>query len=514
MSFVKCAAVFSDNMVLQRKKPIFIWGVADECSEITVVLKGASDQYFCSQPTKAKNKKWETSLPAMEAGGPYIMELLCNGTFIRSYKNIMIGEVWLAGGQSNMEYELQNELHGKEELASIKDYNIRFYQVNRNAYFDDYFYISESENTWMCPDEISGKTWSAVGYYFAKKLSLELNVTIGIIGCNWGGTSACAWQSKESLLKKESTSIYWTEFETLLAAQNAEEYAKERIDYSLWQADWQPRMDAYYREHPHALWQEALDVVGECKWPGPMGPMHEFRPGGLYSTMLQRIIPYTLAGCIYYQGESDDHRPTTYQDLLSSLIEQWRGDFKQDSLPFLFVQLPMHHNISEPHSDKWCFLREGQMQVHKTLKNTGIAVAIDCGQYNDIHPIHKAPVGLRLALQALHHVYDLLSENEVYGPIYQDYRVEDNGIYISFDYCNDGFLLKNETAEKNDKITGFELAGKDGIYYTADAQILHNQIYLTCSEVTAPISARYLWVDYSTVTLFGANGIPVAPFRT
>ncbi|MBQ7776571.1 MAG: sialate O-acetylesterase [Lachnospiraceae bacterium] len=502
MKTIRCASVFSDHCVLQRNKEIRIWGVATDDTPITVTLNG------CSAATTSHNNKWQVTLPPMEAGGPYTLELLSEGTIYQHLEDIMLGEVWLAGGQSNMEFALSADADGKEAIASAPTANVRFYQVHQHAYKDDYFYQAERDNHWMTGTDEEVGIWSAVGFYFGRKLAAELGVTVGIIGCNWGGTSACAWQDKDSICQYEDTKIYWEEYAELIRKQNPEEYEKELEEYKAWHADWQPRMDAYYAEHPTATWDEAQAAVGLCKWPGPMGPKHEFRPAGLYETMLQRVVPYTLGGCIYYQGESDDHRPQSYYHLFKSLICVWRREFQDASLPFVYVQLPIHHYLSDEPNDKWCYIREAQMQLHKELPHTGIAVAMDCGEYNNIHPIHKSEVGRRLALQALHNIFDVLSASEAYGPLYAGFAVEGNALRITFEHAKQGFFVKGE------EITGFELAGADGIYHPAQAVIRDNDILLTCQEVSAPVRARYLWVDYAEVTLFGTNGLPVAPFRT
>lgn len=502
MKTIRLAAVFSDHCVLQRNKAIRIWGVAADDTEITVTL----GEYTAK--TTASKHSWMVELPALKAGGPYTLEVLSDGVVYQHLEDVMIGEVWLAGGQSNMEFALNADADGQKAIADAPDSNVRFYQVRQLAYKDDYFYRLEQDNHWMTGTDPEVGIWSAVGYYFAKIIAARLGITVGVIGCNWGGTSACAWQDKDSICQYEDTKIYWEEYAELVAKQDPAVYEKELEEYIAWHADWQPRMDAFYAEHPTATWDEAQAAVGICKWPGPMGPKHEFRPAGLYETMLQRVVPYTLGGVIYYQGESDDHRPKSYYHLFKSLIGVWRRDFREEELPFLFVQLPIHHYLSDETNDKWCYIREAQMQLHKELSATGIAVAMDCGEYNNIHPVHKTEVGRRLALQALHHVYRVLPEAEAYGPVYKECRVEGNTLLLTFDHAAESFFVKGE------EITGFELSGGSDIFLPATATLDGNSIRLSSPELAAPVKARYLWIDYAEVSLFGANGLPVAPFRT
>lgn len=499
---INCAAVFSDHCVLQRNKEIRVWGTAPHGSEIKVSLNGAPAE------TVAQGHDWEVTLPAMKAGGPYVLEVSSEGRVYQHFEDVMIGEVWLAGGQSNMEYTLKQDADGAVAMERMTKSNVRYYQVRQVPYMDEYFYRVEQENHWMLPDDEERDTWSAVGYYFAERLAKELGVTVGVIGCNWGGTSACAWQDKESILSCEDTKIYWEEYEELLRKQDPEEYEKERIAYYNYQADWQPRMDAFYAVHPTATWEEALAEVGECKWPGPMGPKHEFRPAGLYDCMLKRVVPYTLGGVIYYQGESDDHRPNAYYHLFGSLIHVWRREFRDENLPFLCVQLPVHHYEGDTVMDKWCAIREAQMRLHQEGVVTGIAVALDCGEYNNIHPVHKTEVARRLAIQALYHVFGKGAEEEVYGPVYRSCVAKGSELLVNFYHAEHGFSVYG------DEIKNFEVAGNDGKFVAAKAEVRGSAVVLRSSAVSIPTAARYMWTDYAEVTLFGANGLPVAPFCT
>lgn len=499
---IHCAAVFSNHCVLQRNKEIRVWGTAPHGTKIEVRLHGKQAE------TITRGQEWEVTLPAMEAGGPYVLEVISGGIVYQCFEDVMIGEVWLAGGQSNMEYMIKQDADGAAALERMSSSDVRYYQVQQIPYMDDYFYRTEQENHWMLAEDEERDTWSAVGYYFAEQLAKELGVTVGIIGCNWGGTSACAWQDKDSILSQEDTRIYWEEYEQILQAQNPEIYEKERLEYFDWQAQWQPRMDAYYAANPTATWEEALAAVGECKWPGPMGPKHEFRPAGLYECMLKRVVPYTLGGVIYYQGESDDHRPDAYYHLFGSLIRVWRREFRNTELPFLCVQLPVHHYEGDAVLDKWCAIREAQMQLHQEGVVTGIAVALDCGEYNNIHPVHKTEVARRLALQALYHVFGKGTEEEVYGPVYRSCAVSGSELLLSFYHAEHGFKVKGE------QITNFELAGEDGVFVPAKAEIRGSSVVLSSEEISAPVAARYMWTDYATVTVFGENGLPLAPFRT
>lgn len=499
MSRLKAASIFSNNMVLQRDKNINIWGTGTTEASVTVTLGDSSTS------TRVIDSKWFAVLPSMPAGGPYEMSISDRENTI-TFKNVMIGEVWLAGGQSNMELELQNSKDGKKIVENIDNSSVRFFGVPRMSYIDEEFLIKEENNSWQeCSPETAG-TWSAVGYYFADKLAKDLNVTVGVIGCNWGGSSASAWISRENLELDKDTNTYVEEYDKANEGRSFEEYLEELKEYNTWYEQWQKKVDKLYAENPEILWSKVQEIAGICRWPEPLGPKSPFRAGGLYETMLKRVVPYTLRGFIYYQGESDDHKAKVYGKLLSKLIEQWRTDWEDDELPFILVQLPMFIGMEDVDRKTWAVLREQQMLVHKTIKNTGIAVALDCGEFNNIHPTDKAPVGIRLALQALHHVYS--KEVKAYGPIYKSLRYTNRGIELSFDFADDGFVVKGV------KIEGFEIAGEDKKIVMAEVELAGNKLIVYSEEIQEPKYVRYAWTNYGPVTLFNKAGLPVAPFRT
>lgn len=497
---LKMPSVFSDSMVLQRNKNIAIWGEADG-SLVTASLNG------CSVETGVKEGKWGLYLPPMKEGGPYEMTVKC-GEDIIVYRDIMLGEVWLAGGQSNMELELGDSKGGEDIVKNASGDKVRFYYVPKVSWEGEELYKAEALSSWekFTPDKC--RKWSAVGYHFANKLSEKLGVTVGVIGCNWGGTSASCWIGRDFLEKDISVSSYLKEYDDIIEGQDEEEYLKEREEYIIYQAEFDKNISNYYATSPNPTWDEAISLFGENKYPGPVGPRNETRPCGLYGSMLKRVVPYTLAGFLYYQGEEDDHKPYTYYELLSLLVRQWRHDWKDDKLPFMLVQLPVFKNDGEPDYNNWPFIREAQMRLYDTVKNTGIAVILETGEYNNIHPADKEPVGERLMLQAMCHVYGGVEEKEASGPVYDSYFVDGNKIHIKFRFAEDGLVCRADSE------CGFEIAGADRKYYQAYADISGDSVILSSDKVEKPLYARYCWTNYRKVTLFGVNGIPAAPFRT
>ena len=502
MSKFTAAAVFSNNMVLQREKGINVFGYGNdgETAEVS----------FCGNTAKAtvKNGRWLVTLPPMQAGGPYEMTVSGGGT-TQTFVNVMVGEVWLAGGQSNMELELRNCTGGKEVLENDKNPDVRYYYTQKMVITEADFSLKESQSGWSEFGTEYAKCWSAVGYFFARELAAKLGVTVGIIGCYWGGTSASHWMSRQALICDCDTRLYVDEYDEAIKGKTEEELSREYDEYQEYDREWNKKSAEFYANNPDGSWDECCEYCGPNKFPGPLCPRNPFHPAALYESMLQRVCPYTLKGFLYYQGESDDHRAKSYLKLLGALIKLWREDWGDDELAFLIVQLPMHRYKADSDTKKWCYIREAQMRTYKTVKNTGLAVIIDCGEFNEIHPKDKLPVGHRLYLQAMYNIYGD-KDIDAFGPVYRSHICEDGKIRIMFDYAEKGYTIKGENG-----LTGFEVAGEDKVFYTADAVIGgDNTITVSAKGVNTPVYVRYLWTNYSEVSVYGANGLPMAPFRT
>ena len=518
----RVAKVFSNHMVLQREKNIHIFGEGQEGTEVSATLIHADGEKVTAV-TWVENEKWLVSLPPQKAenGCTVCVEAYKNAVTgsdgeaketeqiaCVEYTDVAIGEVWLAGGQSNMELELKDCKGGLDTLAQDTEPNVRFYYTQKYGYKNQQFYEAEDWSGWQTFDEESARAWSAVGYYFARKLSKDLEgVTVGVIGCNWGGTSASAWMSKEALLEDKDTASYVDEFEKACEGLSIEEQERIYDDYEAFKCEWDKKCNEMMAADPSITWADVEEKLGPSQWPGPMGCKNPYRPAGLYECMLQRVCPYSLRGFLYYQGESDDHKPRMYYKLFTRLIRQWREDFLDEELPFLLVQLPMHQYQGDPDYKHWPVVREAQMDAYKTIKNTGIAVIIDRGEFNEIHPKDKLTVGERLTLQALAHVYGKLEAKDAFGPLYDTCILHEDAMELCFQYAEDGFCVQGE-------LSGFEVAGMDRVFVKADARIEGNRIFVSAKEVKHPFYARYLWTNYADVTLYGKNGLPVAPFRT
>ncbi|MCQ2591917.1 MAG: sialate O-acetylesterase [Treponema sp.] len=532
------AAVFSNNCVLQRNKNISIFGTAESNSDIVVTLSTKNDE-LATNSSKAINGRWLVQLPPQVAQQDCKLKITCENKTIE-FTNIAIGEVWLAGGQSNMEFELQNCTEAAEELNNPEvNPNVRFYYTNKIGWKDDAFYEAEKNTCWQTWDSEWKKSWSAVGYFFGKQLSQDLDVTVGIIGCNWGGTSASAWMRKEYLEVDSELKTYLDEQEEATKGKSIQQQLDEYDAYVKANDEWQEKCNELYRTVPGIEWDEIQQRIGPTLWPGPKSCKNPYRPTGLYDCMLSRILPYTLNGFIWYQGESDDHKPAMYYKLFSRMIDNWRTDWQDNSLPFIFVQLPAHRYKQDKDFKHWCFIREAQEKVHRTIKNAWMTCALDLGQYNDIHPKAKRTLGQRMAKIALSKVYEVSSNTAIspilaYSIAQNDCCTKNGKMILTFENAEQGFEVRADEEEFNyykqmeenqnntvpADFTGFEVAGTDGNYYPAKFTLgdgvsaPKNTIVLCSEKVASPVFARYAWFNYGPVTIFCKNGLPLAPFRT
>lgn len=499
---LKLPPIFSDHMVLQREKPVAVFGTGTPGEAVTVTL---SPMQLTAAGLVAPDGSWRVTLPPVQAGTDCTLTVQ-SADESRVFSDVAFGEVWLAGGQSNMEFMLMQAKGGAEECKVCADSGVRCFQVPRNTFVDAQYHQDMAASHWQTASTDVCGTWSAVAYFAAKELVQKLGVPVGIIGCNYGGSSVSCWLPEEDLQANTAGHAYLTDYQQATAGKTDAEMIRAYDEYVAYHTVWEKKASACYQENPNTPWEEILRRCGENRWPGPMGIKSPYRPAGMYHTMLQTVVPYTLRGFFYYQGENDDHRPDTYATLLSTLIARWRREFEDDSLPFLLVQLPMYTLCDMEEKEQWSKLREAQLRVFRTVKNTGLAVILDCGEYGNIHPAEKQPVGHRLALQARRLVYGE-TQLAAFPPLYRCAYTAGTIMTVCFDYAETGLEWHGEPA-------GFELAGADGKWFPAKAVIDGNTVKLQSDSVPKPIAARYAWVNYGPVSLYGKNGIPASPFRT
>ena len=533
MADFKTAAVFSDHMVLQRNKYISIFGEAPDGAFVTASLFDDKGNLLSKNTGISENSRWLLQLEPQKAQTGCLLKITNEGKVI-SFSDIAIGEVWLAGGQSNMEFELQNCKEGPAELADeTAGKNVRFYYTNKIGWIDDKFYEAERNTAWQTWKSPARGAWSAVGYFFAKKLAADLDCVVGLVGCNWGGTSASAWMRREYLEEDRDLNTYLTDYEAATRGKSIEQQCKEFDDYEVENAIWQEKFSKLWEEQPGITWAEGEKIIGKNPWPGPASCKNPYRPCGLYDCMLKRILPYTLKGVLWYQGESDDHKPTFYYKLFRSLIDNWRNDWHDNSLPFIFVQLPVHRYEADPDFKNWPLVRECQAKVAGSVRNAWLTSAFDLGQYSDIHPIAKKELAERMEKNALANVYQLIPSLDAAAPQIEGCYPFDSQLLLTFANAPLGFEVREDEVrlgeyKKMEEIqgckvspdfTGFEIAGSDGVWYPAKFALggnegKQNTIALCSEKVSRPLQARYGWYNYGPVTVYGKNGLPLCPFQT
>ena len=532
------AAIFSDHMVLQRNKFVAIFGDAVDGALVRTQLFNSQGAGVGENSTVAENGRWLLKLEPQSAQTGCKLVITC-GDESKTFNDIAFGEVWLAGGQSNMEFELQNCTEGPAELQDARaGRNVRFYYTNKIGWKDEHFYEAEKNTCWQAWDSPARGSWSAVGYFFAKKLAEDLDCVVGVVGCNWGGTSASAWMRREFLECDKDTATYLTEYEEATRDKSVEQQCKEYDDYEIENAKWQEQYSKLWEKQPGVTWEEAEKVLGKNPWPGPKSCKNPYRPTGLYDCMISRSVPYTLKGVLWYQGESDDHKPGTYYKLFRAMVDSWRTDWNDNLLPFVSVQLPVHRYQADPDFKHWCFIREAQAKASATISNVWLTSAFDLGQFSDIHPRAKKVLAERMENLAKAKVYKLIPsvdaeapELESYLPVYD----EQNGgkIILSFSNAPTGFEVRSDEVRLEEykkmeerqgntvteDFTGFEVCGSDGVWYPAEFAIGGTDGKLNCivvksNSVKRPVAARYGWYNYGPVTIYGKNGLPLCPFRT
>jgi len=470
-------AIFGDNMVLQRNYATPIWGTAAPNQSITLTIAGQT-----RQATAGADGKWMVKLDPVKEGGPY--ELTVSGPSSITYKNVLFGDVWICSGQSNMEWIVKNSKDAQIAIDSSANPNLRLFTVKKNPAQTP---ANDVTGKWDESSSQSSPSFSAVGYFFGRELQKQLNVPIGLIHTSWGGTAIQLWQSKEAI--------------------EADEDMKQV--YVAWQAQ-QDRFEAAQKKY-----REDVAKAKEENKPAPAAPRGgpPMAPACLYNGMIAPLVPYGITGAIWYQGESNAGNAKLYRKQMPAMINQWRKDFGNE-FPFYMVQLAnFMKKDAQPVDSDWAELRESQLQTAQTNPKTGMAVIIDIGEANDIHPKNKEDVGKRLALAALGQHYG--KNIEYSGPLYASMKTEGNKIRLMFHHTGSGMMAKSdERAAGGQKVKGFAIAGEDRKFVWADAQIDGNTIVVSSPEVANPVAVRYGWANNPDCNLYNKEGLPASPFRT
>lgn len=484
---VKLSAMFTDNMVMQQNAKAAVWGWADAGEEVTVK---ASWQKKGKTVKADADGNWMVKVKTPKAGGPYELKVVEKNTI--TLKNILIGEVWLASGQSNMEMRLGDQgswnngvLDWEKELAQADNPNLRLYSVRKITANSP---VKDCQGQWQLSSGKSVKDFSAVAYFFAQKLQKELNVPVGIINCCWAGTGVQAWMSEGMLQSDPDFKQILKRYKT-----NYEDYQKLMVDRSKVIGDWKKACEKAK--------DDGKEEPKEPRWLPPYAT-------GCYNGMLLPVSKYTLKGFIWYQGEGNIWGAYLYRKLLSTMIEGWRDMWGTCDMPFYIVQLAnfQANSSKEPFQSSWAELRDSQLHVTKTVKNTGVAVTIDVGNPANVHPRNKKPVGQRLALWALKKDYKKNIPHS--GPIYKSMKVKDDSIILKFDNIEKGLLCKG------DSLTSFAIASEDEKFVEANAKIVGKTVVISSDKIKNPIAVRYGWQDSPACNLYNSADLPAGPFRT
>lgn len=626
---VRLPALFSDHAVLQRAGDVPVWGRADAGERVTVAFAGAEETAIADD-----HGKWKVRLDLQDAPkGPH--ELIVSGNNRLVVADVLVGEVWLCSGQSNMGFPVKNSVDGAAEVAAANDSEIRFFKVARNAAREP---AADMKGKWQVCSPQTVANFSAVGYFYGRELRAKVNAPVGLIDATWGGTPAEAWTPAQALESEPDFAALLKQRATLLAdPEPVSADAAKKIE-----ADWIAKVDALFvgesrpepawwdtgassygwrkirlpgsidnqlrpgmdgsfwlrktvevpasaageaatlhlgviddydftwvngklvgrmtRDNPDAYrtprayplpagtlraganvilvrvvdWQFLATVSGslrletasgwkarlEGQWLGRIetdlgtrplvasGWMHHC-PGALYDGMIAPLTPYALRGVIWYQGENNADMAVQYRRLFPTLIASWRERWGRGDLPFYYVQLANYMaRLPEPAESSWAELREAQL-ITLQQPRTGMAVAIDIGEENDIHPRNKQEVARRLSLIALANDYGFPTPG-FSGPRYRGMQREGPRLRLTFDGIGGGLVNRRHPEPPE----GFSIAGEDGIFVWARAEIEGADVIVSSDSVPEPIAVRYGWADNPAVSLYNAEGLPAGPFRT
>ncbi len=487
------APLFTDHAVLQRDKPVPVWGQAAAGEKVTVTFRDQT-----ATATADKDGRWIVYLEALQPGPP--AELVIAGQNTIKREDIVVGEVWVCSGQSNMEFRVWGQPgdvyrvdHADEEVAAADFPLIREFKVGHATAAQP---ADAAKGEWVPGSPATVKNFGAVGYFFARDLFQRLGVPVGIINSSWGGTRIEAWMS-EAALKSDpafaAVDARWAEaivgwpekvkvYDAAIAAQEKDDAAAK--------AAGPERYAAYLRTRP---------------WiPLPPSPTSPDAPRTLFNGMINPLLPGAIRGILWYQGEANTGRPDEYHALLAALITAWRQHWGQGDVPFYWVQLPNFAG-GNANGTNWARFREAQAQT-LSLPNTGMAVTIDIGDPDDIHPRNKQEVGRRLALIARQKLYGIPGDWS--GPVFKGAEREGLAMRVHFDHAATGLVAHDKP------LAAFAVAGADRRFFPAAARIDGATVLVSAPEVPAPVAVRYAWTNAPDANLFDGAGLPAAPFRS
>ncbi|MCA9139561.1 MAG: sialate O-acetylesterase [Planctomycetales bacterium] len=476
---IRTSAVFGESMVLQRDKPIHVWGWTEPDRSVEVSIAGNRETVKSDRVGR-----FDVKLPALAAGGPHKLTIESGGESL-TFGDVLVGEVWVCSGQSNMQWAVGQANDADLESLSANFPQLRLITVPQVG-------TQEAQQTfngkWEACTPESVKQFSAVGYFFGRQLQQTLDVPVGLIDNSWGGSAAEAWVNRD-VLKSSG------QYEELLARWRETEAT---YDHDAETAKFKTRLDD---------WKETGKGARPQPPRNPLTGQH--RPANLYNGVLRPIIGYTIRGVVWYQGETNAGRAYQYRDLFPTMIQNWRDEWGQDDFSFYWVQLADYLKEADgPTESSWAELREAQTMTMSKLPNTGEAVILNLGESSDIHPKNKQDVGKRLARWALAKDYGYAIEYQ--SPTYKAMTKKDGSIEVEFDHVGGGLDTFDVPA-----LLGFTIAGADKKFVVADAKITgKSTIEVSAEGVTDPVAVRYAWADNPVCNVQSKEGLPMTPFRT
>lgn len=501
------ASIFGNHMVLQRNKPLKVWGESNKPQKIAVFIDGSQ-----AASTQAAAGAWMMTLPALETSRNLLLKITGeNESEAFTFHDVAVGEVWIAGGQSNMEFPLEYDAEAKNVIPAACSPDIRFFDCPKIKFEgqekeDDF----STSGFWRPLDPANAPYYSAVGFYFASQISENYQVPVGIVGCNWGGTTASTWLDERYLQEDEALSIYCQEYQENLKNLDLEAYiAAEKKGRELIQQPPAQNLLRYIMKHtPGPLLYPILTRLLQPTFknlPQP-GPRDMNRPGGLYHTMVQKIAGYPARGVLWYQGESDDPKADLYSRLFTALIRCWREAWGEN-LPFLYVQLaPFERWLGMP-AVNYPTLREQQEIVSKTVPGVFMASIMDAGSKLDIHPKNKRPVGERLALLAQGKVYGegILCE----APEVLSAKMENGRLAITFIHAGTGLRLKGGHLKSLELFADGKEIKNPKVSIAQDTVMAQAEGLQTAKE----LEVLFAFHNFAEINLYNSANLPAKPFR-
>jgi sialate O-acetylesterase len=499
---VTLAPLFTDGAVLQRDKRVAVWGRADAGEKVSVVFAGQK-----CDATAANDGRWIVYLEPLTTSAEGA-ELTATGKNTVTIRDVLVGEVWLCSGQSNMEWPVSRAENAAAEIAAANFPLIRHVHVEHT--------VAEAPadtvktRGWQPATPQNVGTWTAVGYFFAREIHQKLGVPIGIVHSSWGGTPVESWMSPAALRSNPAFTVVDQRWQQMLA-----EFPARKKTFDDQVAAWTAGEAAAKARSPAA----AADFAQKTPRPrAPRGPGDSWTPTGLFNGMINPLLPYGLRGVLWYQGESNAERAAEYHALFSAMITAWRGHFGQGDFPFYWVSLA-NYGVPIDNGERgrtYALLREQQTKT-LPLPNTGQALAIDIGDPKNIHPTNKQEVGRRLALLARNRVYDSVCDDT--GPTFVSATrealpanrkagtVAGTALRVRFTHA-DGLVAHDKPVQS------LELAGADRVFYPAEARIDRDSLLVFSPKVREPVAVRYAFSNAPEANLYNGAGLPAVPFRS